>query len=62
VADLRESVQRYETQVILEACAPHRQPHRGRPATADPREDLSYKLRQHGIKKLGFGVAEEDDS
>ena len=63
VADLRESVQRYETQVILEAL---RAAQGNRTEAARrlqiPVRTLSYKLRQHGIKKLGFGVAEEDDS
>jgi len=55
--DLRASVQRYEVQVILEAL---RQANWNRTEAARllqiPVRTLFHKIRQHGIKKLGFGV------
>lgn len=55
--DLREGVQRYETQVILEAL---RAAGGNRTEAARrlqiPVRTLSHKIRQYGIKKLGFGL------
>jgi len=57
--DLREGVQRYETQVILEAL---RAAKGNRTEAARrlqiPVRTLSHKLKQCGIKKLGFGLDE----
>ena len=59
-SDLREGVQRYEMQVILEAL---RSAKGNRTEAARrlqvPVRTLSHKIKQYGIKKLGFGV--EDD-
>jgi DNA-binding NtrC family response regulator len=62
VGDLRESVQRYETQVILEALRAAQ----GKRTVAArrlqiPVRTLSHKLRQYGITKLGFGVVDDSD-
>lgn len=55
--DLREGMQRYETQVILEAL---RSAKGNRTEAAKllqiPVRTLSHKLKQLGIKKLGFGL------
>jgi DNA-binding NtrC family response regulator len=60
--DLREGVQRYETQLILEAL---RAAQGNRTEAARrlqiPVRTLSHKLKQYGIKKLGFGVDGESD-
>jgi DNA-binding NtrC family response regulator len=58
--DLRAGVQRYEEQAILEAL---RQAGGNRTEAARrlgvPVRTLSHKIRQHGIRKLGFGVGDE---
>ncbi len=60
-ADLREGVQKYEMQVILEAL---RACNGNRTVAARrlqiPVRTLSHKIRQYGIKKLGFGL--DDDA
>ena len=59
--DLREGVQKYEVQVILEAL---RACNGNRTVAARrlqiPVRTLSHKIRQYGIKKLGFGL--DDDA
>jgi two-component system response regulator AtoC len=62
IADLREGVQRYETQLILEALRASR----GNRTEAArrlqiPVRTLSHKIRQYGIKKLGFGLEDQPD-
>ncbi len=55
--DLRESLQRYERQVVLEALrAAKGNRTEAAKRLAIPVRTLSHKLKQLGIKKLGFGL------